>query len=155
MADTIPLTFRIDANLKRKLDAAAAADFRSTASLLNSIIARHLAGAAPALALVANCDPEPEPQVRYTKPKGRPRSNPDMTPGLPAFKQWLERREQNGGSVDEIPLDDYVTGREWHADATEQVKIAAARNMLTFAGYEPLIAHYPDGTEAEIWRFSA
>jgi predicted transcriptional regulator len=49
MAETIPYTFRMDAHLKREIDTLAAAQYRSSASLLNQIIAAHLAsvGVAP------------------------------------------------------------------------------------------------------------
>jgi hypothetical protein len=151
--ETIPFTFRIDAQLKRELDVQAAADFRSTSSLLNSIIARHLArpaGQHPLQIVHASHLPEPAAEVVYTKPKGRPRTRRDMGPMMPAFMQWLNKQPDR----EMIRPEDVVTGMTWHHDATESVKMTGARNYLAQAGYEPLIAHYPDGSEAEIWRIS-
>jgi predicted transcriptional regulator len=158
MAETIPLTFRIDADLKRQLDAQAAADFRSTASLLNSIIARHLAGASlkpdphyESTVIRMVPDPTPEPEVTYTKPRGRPRlSTAAAAPYMPAFRQWLERH----GNPEMVRPGDVVTEMTFHKDATESAKSAAVRNWLAAADYEPLVAHYPDGSEEEIWRIS-
>lgn len=155
MTDTIPFTFRLDVDLKRKLDLAAAADFRSTASLLNSIIARHFA-ATPAPVVVAapasNPEPSDEPEVTYVKPPGRPRSRStsaqNMKPIMPAFNQWLDRLEDR----EEISPEDVATGFVNDPDADEPTKFAAARNLLAAAGYEQWTARYQDGTETEIWR---
>jgi hypothetical protein len=156
MTATVPLTFRIDAELKRSLDAAAAADYRSTASLLNSIIARYLAGSAhdpdkrePLSGPVREPD---QSEVYYTKPKGRPKQyDPDHGPHLGNFEKWVATHPNpEFVKPEEIVSALYVTNPSPHAS-----KMAAARQILAGSGYEALIAHYPDGSEEEIWRKTA
>ena len=158
MAQTTPFSVRIDVDVKEALDRAAAADRRSTASMVNKMLADWLAHhgflGAPASLGTERASPL---QPRYQRLPGRPRKAPDATPSLvwldDKLSKILEERERLTLddaclAVLDLSLDEVVSGSPQAQRPAQPHFAKFLANALLRAGW---VEAHDNETSENVW----
>lgn len=145
MAQDHVITFRATDHLKRQLAAAAAADFRSTSSLITRILTEWLQDRPNSLEPPANDEPA---RITYAIPRGRQRAQAKQEgqhPWQSVVEPWLDGRER-------VTVDEVIEGalkidpEEAHAGQRKGVE-----SVLLELGWTHLIERQQGEPERRVW----
>lgn len=140
MANTVVFTMKIDAELKSRIEAAAARDRRSTASLIAVVMDRWLEGNGYEL------DPD---SIKAQPLPGRPRVSRDQDKTThhlsPAIVPWLDERETV--TIDEVLEGPLKSSRE----KAQPALVASIKGFFHEFGWRETYIRSGDGTNISAW----